>query len=514
MKIGAKISMSGGLLIAVTTAVVATIGLWIMSNTLEAQAVSMQESRIRTFWELVHAKGHDFKVAGNSLVVGDYPLNENYELPDKIRELCGGTATIFMGDTRVSTNVLNAAGKRAIGTKLQGPAREAVIEKGQSYRGQAVILGEPYFTAYDPIKDADGKVIGVLYVGVKKSEYFQSFYRLVWILAGVSVVAIAGASGILGLLARRISRPMAHMVSGMERSDLTLVLDEEGDDEIRALAKAFNRYNGQLRQALRKFGDQSHQVASGSTQLSATAEQVSATTQELDRGLETQRERTDAMASAITELTASIEAVSKNASLSREVAQQAADRATQGAQVGSGTTRAMGDVRENTDRMVQAIGVIREIARQTNLLSLNAAIEAAKAGTLGKGFAVVAEEVRKLAERSQVAAREIEQLITTSLASVEEGTRSVEAVVTHLEGIREQATHAAQTVEQIALASQEQARTAEEVARAVTAVAEENAHSATASSQIAATSQEVARTAHELARISEALMEESSRFTV
>ena len=514
MKIGLKISMSGGLLIAATTAIVTVISLWIMHGSLEAQAITMQESRIKTFWELTRHKGQAFKVVDNNLFVDEYRINENYELPDRLKELCGGTATVFMGDTRVSTNVTDAQGKRAVGTKLEGPAREAVIEKGQSYRGQAVILGEPYFTAYDPIKDAGGKVIGIIYVGVKKSEYFRSFYQLVWIITGFSVVAIAVAAGSLWFLAGKISRPLRSMVSGMERSDLTLVLDEKGDDEIRALAKAFNGYNGQLRQALRKFGDQSHQVASGSTELSATAEQLSATTQELDRGIETQRERTDAMASAITELTASIETVSKNASISRDVSQQAAERATQGTLVGSETTRAMGDVRESTNRMVQAIRVIREIANQTNLLSLNAAIEAAKAGTLGKGFAVVAEEVRKLAERSQAAAREIEQLISTSLASVEEGNRSVEAVVAQLEGIRGQATRAAQTVEQIAQASLEQARTAEEVARAVTAVAEENAHTAAASSQIATTSREVARTANELAMVSEALKAEAARFTV
>ena len=514
MKIALKISLTGGVLIAATTLVVMGISFWIMHHTLEAQAIAMQESRIKTFHELAGQKGRDFRISENSLYVGDYRINENYELPDKVKELCGGTATFFMGDTRVSTNVVGPDGKRAIGTRLQGAARDAVIDKGQSYRGEATILGEPYYTAYDPIKDAGGNVIGVMYVGVKQSDYFSAFYQLVWIISGTTLAAIAVAFATLWHLAGRISRPLSGMVAGMERSDLTLQLDEHGDDEIRALAKAFNHYNGQLRQSLRTFGDQSHQVASGSTELSATAEQLSATTQELDRGIESQRERTDAMAAAMHQLTASIEAVSRNAELSREVSQQAAERAVQGTQVGTGTTRAMGEVRESTSRMVQAIGVIREIARQTNLLSLNAAIEAAKAGALGKGFAVVAEEVRKLAERSRSSTHEIEQLIGTSLAAVEEGSRSVEAVVAQLEAIREQATRAAGTVQQIAEASLEQARTADEVARSVTAVAAENAHTAAASSEIATTSREVARTANELAMVSEALKAEAARFTV
>jgi methyl-accepting chemotaxis protein len=104
-------------------------------------------------------------------MIDSYQINENFELPDKVKELCGGTATIFMGDTRISTNVTKPDGSRAVGTKLQGPAHEAVIKQGTKFRGEAKILGVPFFTAYDPIKNAQGETIGVLYVGVKKSDY-------------------------------------------------------------------------------------------------------------------------------------------------------------------------------------------------------------------------------------------------------------------------------------------------------------------------------------------------------
>ncbi len=514
MKIGKKVSLASGAMIAFATALVAFTTLAIMYRSLEDQAISMQESRIKTLRELLAHKGRDFRISEGALFAGEYQLNGDFEIPDRLKELCGGTATIFMGDVRVSTNIVDSQGRRAVGTHLQGPTREAIFERKESFRGQAVILGEPYFTAYDPILDTQGKVIGVLYTGVKKSEYFSGFYHLLWIVSGMTAAVIAGSFLFMRYLASRISRPLDHMISGMERSDLTLVLPEEGDDEIRALAKAFNQHNGELREALRQFGFQSHQVASGSTELSATAEQLSATTEELDRGIETQREHTDQMASAITELTASIAEVSQNAGLSRQVSEQAAQAATAGAQVGQETSKAMETVRESTERMVQAIRVIREIANQTNLLSLNAAIEAAKAGSLGKGFAVVAEEVRKLAERSQTAAKEIEGLISFSQTAVEGGNRSVEAVVAQLEQIKEQAERAAETVHQIAQASGEQARTAEEVARTMAQVASENTRTAAASVQIASTSREVARTASELAKIAEALQAEAGKFRI
>lgn len=142
------------------------------------QASLMQESHIKTFWELFRAKGKHFRVVDGKLLAGEYVVNGNYELPDKAKEIFGGTATIFMGRVRVSTNVLKGDGSRAIGTILEGPPYEAVFGKGEPYRGEALILGVPYFTAYDPIRNEKGDVIGALYVGVKKSEFFATYDRL------------------------------------------------------------------------------------------------------------------------------------------------------------------------------------------------------------------------------------------------------------------------------------------------------------------------------------------------
>jgi len=115
------------------------------------QAMIAQESRLQTFWHLLRDKGVDFSVLDGELRVGEYVTNNNFELPDKIQEIFGGTATIFMGDTRVSTNVLKDDGSRALGTKLQGAAYNTVFNEGRSYRGETEILGIPYYTAYDPI---------------------------------------------------------------------------------------------------------------------------------------------------------------------------------------------------------------------------------------------------------------------------------------------------------------------------------------------------------------------------
>ena len=131
-----------------------------------------QEMRIKVFWDLLKQKGDGFRIENDNLYIGDYLLNGNYELPDKVKELCSGTATIFMKDVRVSTNVMQSDGTRAVGTTLKGVAYDSIFKYGRSYRGEANILGESYFTAYDPIRSSRGEVIGVVYTGIKRSDFF------------------------------------------------------------------------------------------------------------------------------------------------------------------------------------------------------------------------------------------------------------------------------------------------------------------------------------------------------
>lgn len=138
------------------------------------QAVQLQESHLRTFWVMLREKGYPMAVVNGRLLAGDYVVNGDYELPDRIKELFGGVATIFMGDVRVSTNVLLPDGARAVGVRLKGPVREALFVNGRSYRGESTILGTPYFVAYDPIRDARGKVIGALFVGEWVAEKLLS----------------------------------------------------------------------------------------------------------------------------------------------------------------------------------------------------------------------------------------------------------------------------------------------------------------------------------------------------
>jgi len=152
-----------------------------------------QQHALNLFWELLKPKGNDFRIRSGKLWVGAYQLTGANELPDKVRDITGCNATIFQGDTRVATNVLLPNGRRALGTKLTGPAYDSTFRSGVPFRGETLILGSSYFTAYDPIRDSSGKIIGALFVGNKQSDYLAGYHR-----TSVSIRAISGTlTGIL-----------------------------------------------------------------------------------------------------------------------------------------------------------------------------------------------------------------------------------------------------------------------------------------------------------------------------
>ncbi|GAV24561.1 hypothetical protein ciss_04940 [Carboxydothermus islandicus] len=111
-----------------------------------------------------------WQIKNGNLYKGNVQLNGNYEMVDYFSSLSGNTATIFQGDTRISTSVKNENGERAVGTKVDPKVAEAVLKQGRDYFGTADILGKKYVTAYRPIKDENGKIIGMIYTGIPLSS--------------------------------------------------------------------------------------------------------------------------------------------------------------------------------------------------------------------------------------------------------------------------------------------------------------------------------------------------------
>jgi methyl-accepting chemotaxis protein len=214
----------------------------------------------------------------------------------------------------------------------------------------------------------------------------------------------------------------------------------------------------------------------------------------------------------MTQFSASIQVVAENVRSSHGRTETMVRAAAEGATQGEATVQAMQAIRQATQEMVKAVKVIQDLARQTNLLALNAAIESAKAGVHGKGFAVVAEEVRKLAEHSAGAAKQIGDLIHQTEEAMQEGIRTVEATDATIRTIQENISAVVSASQEIGAATEQQARTSDEVARQVEESAASTERSAAASTELAHTVEEVNRTAEYLANIAEELSTSLARF--
>ncbi|MER2601087.1 MAG: methyl-accepting chemotaxis protein [Candidatus Competibacter phosphatis] len=322
--------------------------------------------------------------------------------------------------------------------------------------------------------------------------YFQGRNLSLGLLLGGLLISIIGALWLIRDILRNVGgepAEMAGITGQIAGGDLTVRFTDTGKET--GIYAAMRDMAGQLK-------DMVSQVTHATSQVNSAAAEISQGSADLSQRTEEQASALEETASSMEELTSTVKQSADNAGQANQLAAAARTQAEQGGQVVDQAVVAMSAINQSSRKIADIIGVIDEIAFQTNLLALNAAVEAARAGEQGRGFAVVAGEVRKLAQRSADAAKEIKALITDSVAKVEDGGRLVDRAGQTLKEIVGSVKKVSDIVAEIAAASREQANGIEQVNKAILQMDQVTQQNAALVEQTAAASQSMGEQAREL----------------
>lgn len=473
------------------------------------------ERNIDLMTRLIAAKGEP-RVAAGKLYFGDHLVNDSFEIVDEVHRATGGAATIFLGDTRIATNICKSDGDRAVGTKLtSAPARQAVLHDKKSFRGEAEILGKPYLTIYEPLI-AEGNVVGILFVGVPKLEFTGR------IDAANALQTLARANRTVAQIARDASaqrqisddlrreqelrreirsrqrREVVHCLSAaldrLAAADLSRPLQTPFPPEYEKLRTDFNDALAMLARAM-------GEISGGVNLICDRGKEISQAADDLSHRTELQAATLEQTAAALADVTSGIRRMSAGARSARTaVGESRADVETCGASMGH-VVEAMQLIEKSSSDMASLVATIDEITLQTNLLALNAGVEAARAGDAGRGFAVVAQEVRALSIRSVQAAKEVRRLISVSAKQVQVGAKHVNDTGIVLQSVVDHFGHIDQLVCDIATSVEEQSSSIEQINVAVGQMDQVTQQNAAMAEQSTAVSRTLADESRELAEL-------------
>ncbi|MCW8944408.1 MAG: methyl-accepting chemotaxis protein [Sedimenticola sp.] len=412
---------------------------------------------------------------------------------------------------------------------LKTPATEAAIAGESGIKTYTDYRGVEVLGAYAPLNMAGLK--WAVLAKMNTEEAFRSVEELKSSIVGVATglaIAVFVVGALIGwIFTGLIVKPIQQTVDAVKdiaegEGDLTQRLDERSKDELGELAGWFNRFLDKMQGVVSELN--------GVTQdLSVSAEQLSQVSEQTRVGISNQQSQTEQAATATNEMAATVQDVAKNAESAASSAMQARGEAAEGKNTVDESIAAIQSLSVTVETAAGVIGrleqdsveiggvldVIRNIAEQTNLLALNAAIEAARAGEQGRGFAVVADEVRTLASRTQQSTQEIQEMIERLQSASKEAVKSMDETNAQAKKGSDYAARTGEVLEsitssinqisdmntQIASAAEQQSVVAEEINRNVVGINEISEHTANGAQQTASASEGLNNLAGQLQRI-------------
>lgn len=437
-----------------------------IENGLRGAAVAVRDT-------IDYADEGEFHVEDDTLYKGEFDVTNATDIADHIQTSADTDITVFYGNTRYMTSILDAQGNRAIGTTASEEVTGKVLDGQQEYfSSDANVNGAAYFGYYIPIIE-NGNSVGMVFAGMPQADAKAQINKIISLIAGIMVLFVFLFSASTILVVKSMAKGLIRGTSALEQvatGKLNVELNSkfaERKDEIGQISRAVQKLKQEMTTVITEIMGNSKELHESSSLLdektSASMEhinQIERAVDEIAQGAGSQAQETQnatehviAMGNMIEDTSKEITTLNENAKQIKTLGQDAVTTIEELQKINHKTKESIDVIYDQTNttntsaqRIKEATALITEIAEETNLLSLNASIEAARAGEQGRGFAVVAGQIQKLAEQSNESARQIEEIINSLL---EDSGKAVETMESVKEIMDEQNTNVQKTNDQV-----------------------------------------------------------------